>query len=510
MQCLYFNLHTLTGDRRTPVNPFGFDRIRSATIEHVATDDAIVTVSDGDEHTAVCQCMHCGLDHDFELPIELVRAAHMRQLVIFAGAGISTEVPTVFPQTVYQRAAEMLQLDEPGSFPEVIEAFVKKFGRRQFIQMVKAKFDYIDSFWTLRYYARRFHAELAAMPYLEDIITTNWDTYFEEECSAIPFVTGDDIALWKVSGRRVLKIHGSMTNLGSIVATENDYKKRLKSLRTGVLGGLLTELLATHKLVFVGYSLKDWNFRRLYKALLKDMGQYSEPAYFVSPFGVDEDDVKEFNLIALETSGVKFLQELKRINLGTCFIDEASYSRVTDYYDQIRVAEQIAKTVPHKKYPSVLYCWSFHDGARDACRRIQLRKSSGEYLARQHVVDLLGTYELLANKAWDEERYWDHAYIEGYQVPLLIMLDDREIDDGKRIGVEKTAPIYFMYASDDTIRTLDDFRAAVKASVRRAPKQRKAARDKLADVPEDMILNHGPFLPGLPDENVYAENEHDD
>lgn len=437
-----------------------------------------------------------------------MRAAHMREVVIFAGAGISTEVPTVFPQTVYDRAVEILQIDEPGSFPEVIEAFEKRFDRRQFIQMVKAKFDYIDSFWSLRYYARRFHRELAAMPYIEDIITTNWDTYFEEECAATPFVTGNDIALWKTSGRRVLKIHGSMTNLGSIIATETDYKRSLKSLRKGVLGGLLTELLATRTLVFVGYSLKDWNFRRLYKALLKDMGQYSKQAYLVSPFDSDEDDVKEFNLKTLKTSGVKFLQELKKINLGACFIDEAGYGRVAEYGEKIRAAEPIAKTVPHNEYPSVLYCWSFHDGARDASRRVLLRRASGEYLSRQHVFDLTETYQELADNAWDEGRYWDYAYIMGYLGPLLIMADDGTNHDGPRVGIEETASIYFMYGSDEPIRTLDDFRTAVEASKRRAPKQRKAAREKLAGVPEDMILNHGPFLPGLPDENLYAENEH--
>jgi SIR2-like domain len=474
----------------------------------VVREDAIATPGNGEHHAEVCQCTHCGLDHDFELPEELARAAHMRQVVIFAGAGISTEVPTVFPQTVYERAAEMLQLDEPGSFPEVIEAFVKKYSRREFIQMVRAKFDYIDSFWSLRYYARRFHRELSAMPYLEDIVTTNWDTYFEEECAATPFVTGDDIALWKTTGRRVLKIHGSMTNLGSIIATESDYKRSLRSLRKGVLGGLLTELLATRTLVFVGYSLKDWNFRRLYKALLKDMGQYSEHAYFVSPFDSDEDDVKEFQLKTLKTSGVKFLHELKRVNLGACFIDELGYGRVAKYEEKIRVAEPTAKTVPHKEYPSVLYCWSFHDGARDACRRVLLRRASGEYLSRQHVFDLMGIYDRLADNAWDEGRYWDHAYIVGYQIPLLIMLDDGINQGGKRAGMEKKAPIYFMYGSDDTIRTLADFRTAVEASKRRAPKQRKVARETLAGVPEDMILNHGPFLPGLPDENVYAENEH--
>ncbi|MDV3129564.1 SIR2 family protein [Mycobacterium sp. 21AC1] len=474
----------------------------------MAAEIVIAANDGGDQHTDVCQCIHCGLDHDFDLPEELVRAAHVRQVVIFAGAGVSTEVPTVFPQTIYQRAVEMLALDEPGSFPEVIEAFVQKFERRGFVQMVKAKFDYIDSFWGLRYDARKFHTELATMPYLQDVITTNWDTYFEEECAATPFVSGDDIALWKMPGRRVLKIHGSMSNLGSLVATESDYKGRLKALRKGVMGGLLTELLATRTVVFIGYSLTDWNFRRLYRELRKDMGPYSPRAYFVSPFGADERLEKEFDLITLKTSGVKFLKDLKSANLGNCNIEDSSYERVSQYHIEILNADTFAKTVPHKKYPSILYCWAFHDGARDAGRRIELRRGSGEYSSRGHVVELVKIYEKLQEQAWEDGRFHDHAYIEGYLTPLFIMLDDRADDDGELHGLLDSAPRYFIYGSDSDMRTQDEFHDAVKASNRRAPKQRKFARERLADLPGDMILEHGPFLPGLSEENLYAENEH--
>jgi hypothetical protein len=240
------------------------------------------------------------------------------------------------------------------------------------------------------------------------------------------------------------------------------------------------------------------------------MGSYSPRAYFVSPFGADEEDEKQFGLITLKTSGVKFLRELRKANLGNCFIDDSSYDRVEDYHQEILDADLFAKTVPHKKYPSVLYCWSFHDGARDACSRIKFRRGSGEYSSRQHVINLVNTYESLAERAWDEGRYWDHAYIEGYLTPLFIMLDDREDEDGELYGLFNSAPFYFMYGADDAslMRTQEDFRAAVEASGRRAPKQRKVARERLANLPEGMIMEHSPFLSGLRDENEYVENEH--
>jgi SIR2-like domain len=277
------------------------------------------------------------------------------------------------------------------------------------------------------------------------------------------------------------------------------------------MGGLLTELLTTRTVVFVGYSLNDWNFRRLYKALLKDMGPYSERAYFVSPFGADEADVKELGLITLKTSGVKFLKELKKSNLGNCFIDDSSYDRVSDYHDEILYADSYAKkAVSHKQYPSVFYCWSFHDGASDACSRISNRRGAGEYSSRQYVRSQIKSYEALAEQSWNDERYWDHAYIEGYLTPLYIMLDDRPDEDGEPYPLFNTAPFYFVYGADDDLlmRTEDDFDNAVKMSNRRAPKQRRVARERLANLPAGMIMEHSPFLSGLRDENEYVEDEH--
>lgn len=469
--------------------------------------------SQHDDHKEQCECVHCGLDYEFELPNELVDAAHVRRVVIFAGAGVSTEVPSVFPVTVMQSAANRLGLDDPNlSFPDVMQQFEDRFGRRAFVQMVKAKFDFIDSLFSLSYTARMFHRELATMPYLQDIVTTNWDTYFEEECAATPFVTGKDIALWTMPGRRVLKMHGSMTNLGSIVATEKDYKKRLKELRKGVMGGLLTELLTTRTIVFVGYSLRDWNFRRLYKALRKDMGPYSERAYFVSPFGAEEADVEELGLIPLKTSGVKFLKELKKANLiDDCYLDDSSYDRVSEYHDSILDADAHAKRlVSHKQYPSILYCWSFHDGAREACSRIANRRGSGEYSRREYVRSQIKAYEALAEQSRRDKRFWDEAYIEGYVVPLYLMLEDRPNSDGE-FPLRDAAPHYFMYGCEGNLvmtRSVEEFDDAVRSSNRCAPNQRKVARERTAALPEGMVMEHSPFLPGLRDEDEDIEDEH--
>ncbi|NIK61090.1 SIR2 family protein [Kribbella shirazensis] len=267
----------------------------SSTTESTGHDDH-------HHHAPNDQCMHCRLDYDFELPQELINAARERELVLFTGAGISTEVSSVFPETVYQiiRSKVDAPEEETLDFPQVMQRYQEKFSRQELVRLIKRKFDYIDSFPQPRHEARKFHRELATMPYLRDIITTNWDTYFEEEAMATPFVSGEDTALYNMPGRRLFKIHGSMTNLASLVITHDDYDRKLEELKSNVMGAFLRQLLATKTVVFVGYSLTDWNFQRLYEALREDMKAYAPKAYMISPF--PNPEAEKFNLTLLQTS----------------------------------------------------------------------------------------------------------------------------------------------------------------------------------------------------------------
>jgi hypothetical protein len=47
-------------------------------------------------------CDICKHDKAFEMPKEIIEAYNKGDLVIFAGAGVSTESRSVFPQTFYE------------------------------------------------------------------------------------------------------------------------------------------------------------------------------------------------------------------------------------------------------------------------------------------------------------------------------------------------------------------------------------------------------------------------
>jgi NAD-dependent SIR2 family protein deacetylase len=78
---------------------------------------------------------------------------------------------------------------------------------------------------------------------IKNIITTNWDDFFEKVCGLDAFVNDSDMPFWESSERRVMKIHGSIRNFGSIVATEQDYQKSFRRLNNGPMGAQLKSLI---------------------------------------------------------------------------------------------------------------------------------------------------------------------------------------------------------------------------------------------------------------------------
>ncbi|MDF2442820.1 MAG: hypothetical protein JWR01_1023, partial [Subtercola sp.] len=444
----------------------------------------------GHDHTEAC--LFCGLDLAFEMPEGLVHTASHGDVVIFAGAGVSTEVPAVFPSTFYEQIRGRLSKsdDDESPFPELMADFEERFGRGALLRGLKQRLNYVDSFTTLSWQARKFHRELATMPYLRDVITTNWDTYFEEECLATPFVTGADFAFHDMPGRRVYKIHGSMTSLSTLVITQGDYERRLEELRGNALGGVLRQLLATKTVVFAGYSLRDWNFRLIYDALHADMGPLAPRAYFVSPF--PSAVAEELHLHLIKTSGVHFLRQLKQALAEGHFLLDQVYERIDALEEKLLLAQEFASGISLREYPAVVHCWAYQEGLLDAFGRIRARRRSGEYSDGQRVAILAQRYDELGEAATADGRYFDASYIEGYLNGLVALLPD------EAETWWQDTPLYLVYGSDDALTTEPAFLEALKSSRRRAPKARAEAKELAARCPEGMVLKHGPFLPDVP------------
>lgn len=395
--------------------------------------------------------MVCGEDREFDLPSELLDASLERSVVVFAGAGISTESRRAIGSTFAAGVHSELGLDSVISrpFASLMSHYEERFGRRHLLQQIRKRLEYLKGFAELERAATRFHRELATAYFLDQIVTTNWDTYFEDFAGAIPIVIPDDYAFWDMPGRKVFKLHGSIHNLGTIVATESDYARCYRRLRSGVIGSTLKHLLATKRVIFVGYSFGDDDLARVLRFMRREMGDVLPRSFVVSPHGYSGPEFSPDRVI--KTDGTHFIRTLKQAAV------KRGAMRSDDVYDEVRRLIERVSAARHRavvrfrpnRHPSVIYTWSYQDGLLHALERILAMRPTGHYSNPSSVHNTLHTYGHARQGAVRTQNYWDAAYIDGYMKGLLALELEPEV-------VHQT-PLYFVWGSNGAMLAFSDF-----------------------------------------------------
>jgi len=442
-----------------------------------------------------CFCVFCKRKKEFGIPSELADRFVSGKVVLFAGAGISTEAKGVAPNTFYQTIEYILGDGVSGRpFPDLMEAYCRTpAGRSGLITELMKHFEYIYSHKEIFDQATRFHRELSTFTAIDTIVTTNWDTYFEDECAATPFVDDRDTALWEAAPRKVLKLHGTISNFGSIVATRSDYKKCAKRLNQGALGKLLTSLLATRSTVFIGYSLRDEDFLQIYRAVRKDLESFHHQAYFVAPEISDEDQtrLRELGLHLIETDGQFFIAELKKhAQSNSCICDDAMYEGVADLLSEVHDAHDwLHSQYSLTKHPQVLFCAWYQDGMEQALSRILRLRKTGKSSDLHRLIGTAQSYEHFSRRLKQDRRYGDAAYCSGYSngYYFAAQFTNRNV---KKL----TPPLYFYFGHQSWSRSEYRRRVGSFPTLHRAAA--KFAQQLAAKLPEQsgFVLHHPPSL----------------
>ena len=432
-----------------------------------------------------CKCIFCKDNRAFKLPNQLLEAILENKAVIFAGAGISSESRSIFPFSMYDDIK--LELKIPKSkkynFPDLMSKYCIVKGRSKLLQKIKGRLDYIESFPELFRNTTRFHEELSTLYHIQSIITTNWDDYFEKQCGAMPIVNSTDYAFWDNPGRKVFKIHGSINNFGSVVATKEDYDKCYKNLTRGAVGSSLKHFLATKTIIFIGYSFGDYDFNRIYGFIKRDMGDILPRSYVVTPSQTFSDS----GLSVINTDGTFFIKTLKKhlVDKGDLINDER-FSGV--YFGLMRVQSIHFKTskMNFRKNPALMYSTSYQDGVIHAFERILALKKTGFYSHAHNTQHSVRGYDEIKKAKLKIKKYFDVAYIDGYINGLLYLLaDDR---------FRKFMPLYYVFGSDEDLST----EAKFKKTVAKAQKIHKASYVSATEIVKKYnsaeVLHHTPFL----------------
>jgi hypothetical protein len=442
------------------------------------------------------QCEICRLKRHFTLPGQIVDAAVNQKLVIFAGAGVSTEAREVFKTSLYQEVRNELRIaaDEKITFPKLMSRYTSPpRSRGDLLRKIKDRFDQMKMFPEIRRFATRFHRELSTIPHIQEIITTNWDDLFEQECDATPIVTPDDFAAFSdLPGRKVFKIHGSINNIGSIIATQEDYEACYRKLRTGLIGAKLRVILATKTVVFAGYSFQDEDLRRLYRLLGAEIGQILPHSYIVTP----DENAKD----ALTSLGMKltpivtdatFLAETLKQQLikRKMMLPDQRFDEIETALDRLTLAHfRLTKRINYQSNPEVIFCIAYQVGVRHAFEDISETKKSGRFSDPNYVRAMIHSYDKTAQRLRQARRYHDLAYVEGFLNGIAYLL----ADDTTR----RELPLYLLFGHEG-IKTLKEYRELSK----RAEKLHKSAYVYAKRVVQrqglkkgDIVFGHTPFL----------------
>ena len=425
------------------------------------------------------------------MPKEIIEASIKGDLVLFCGAGVSTESRAVLPWSFYQSVQEELELtDSTLSFSELMQEYCKlPNGRKKLLRKIRERFNYIDSFPELQRQATSFHRELSQIHSIKTIITTNWDTYFEDYCGAIPITIPDDFVFWDNNVRCVLKIHGSIQNLSSIVATKEDYKKRLSELQNGIMGATLKTILATKTVVFIGFSFGDEDFEQIIQYLRTEMGELYPHIYVVTLDATLEKRLEYKNSTFILTAGDFFIHTLKQhliadgkiINTEICPIVSAILGMVQECH-------KVISEISIKEYPSVIYTLAYQDGIIHSLERCLENYHTGEYNHPYTLKEMAKEYNVIVEKCRIDGNYWDEAYYEGYLNGLILLDVCENIEE-----VAEIFPILYLPNSKKELDTLEVYMDELSRLSNGRSKYNKYARENTKGNVEDLVLHHPPY-----------------
>lgn len=406
-----------------------------------------------------CTCVICKQKLKFDLPVEIIEKIISGKVVIFAGAGISTENKLVFPSTFFEDVCHEIKIKPQKApvFPEVMSRFcARPDGRAILLNKIHERFNYLKAFPEVYGAATRFHRELSTLYGIDNIITTNWDDLFERECGAVPYVTAEDFTLWNLPGRKVFKIHGSINNIGSIIITKEDYKKCYKSLTKGVLGSSLKMMLATKTILYMGYSFSDPDILRIHKLLTAEMQGLRPNSYIVTLDSSGDHKFKKAGILPIYTDATYFLSILKKHMVKKDFIfSDDIFNGVEKLLNKVIFEHmRLSVSMDVRKNPEIIYAASYQDGLMHALERILAVKNTGYYSHECNINNSIRTYNKIRKKKMKERVYHDVAYVDGYMNGMMYLIFPK--------SVRRAIPLYYIYGKEDHPLTFKKYIKIIK------------------------------------------------
>ena len=251
-----------------------------------------------------------------QIPSGLVQAAKRKEVVLFAGAGISFEALKVGGLELRDLVGSSIKEDyqtydyASRSFEDVCDEYEIINGRTPLVGLLAN---------SIPQSAKPLEGHIAAVKSFRFIVTTNWDQLFEAAAKSVEnryHVLSDEVdaPLFNYDNHNLLKIHGSIDRPSSLICTTEDfegYADTHPNLLNRVAG-----LMDNYTVLFVGYGMRDEHLRRLFYQIKARNGKFARKHYIIGFY----DEVRKLllegrGMYVINEDATVFLKELEnRIN----------------------------------------------------------------------------------------------------------------------------------------------------------------------------------------------------
>lgn len=449
-------------------------------------------------HNDKCKCAYCG-NKNFNIPDEIIKAIKEDNLIIFAGAGISTEGRNVYKYSLYSEINDEIGEKNNNSFPQLMTKYCNlPNGRRKLINKIIERFEYYKSFPEIDNHMNSFFSPLSDIYSIKEIITTNWDRQFEEKCNCTPIIYDQDISVMDNKKRIVYKIHGSIENIGTLIITEADYKKCYKELSTNLLGSRIKFLLSNKMVVFIGYSLEDEDFKRIWHYIDHSLGDLKPHFYIVSPDEKIQEEMKNKNVSVINTIGSEFIKKIRQVLIEDKFVLDSDilYSVANLTLDLVLNIHHKTCEEYHKRKDSLMiYSLPFQDGIIHSLQRIIARKSTGEYVNPKFLLSSIETYYNMFDNYMKRNNVLDAAYVLGYAhaMDFIFYIYNCEYFN-TTFDNEELISLYYL-PRNKMYNKLEEFNEALKNfKTKKYIELSKKIEGKFGGASSELDIHHPPFL----------------
>lgn len=242
----------------------------------------------------------------------ILDASQNNALTFFVGAGVSAlsggptwkELIIAISEKLGQEPKKEFSSDEYLKIPQMLYYSLKK-NDEEYCKFVEAQ---LHSSGLI---PNQIHREMLNLNPVS-FITTNYDTLLEDaviqQCQSFKVVSRDEDVPTIFGDRFILKMHGDF-KYNNFVLKEEDYLNYSENFK--LIETLVKSIFATNTVVFIGYSLNDYNIKLILnwtKTLLKN--SFRQPIFF----HVGDYPLTETEIIYQQSRGLKVIEWSKIID----------------------------------------------------------------------------------------------------------------------------------------------------------------------------------------------------